>query len=465
MKIRLSMCLLVFCCSFMLANAVAAENLDELINNHLIAYPAPSMAVAVLQDGEVVEMKAYGFADNEKRIPADTDTQYRLASVTKQFTAAAIMLLVDDGKLHLDDELSDLLPKMPKAWKGVTLRHLLSHTSGIPNYTGQGQYDEIAKKPQKHKAVLKLVIDLPLQFKPGDRYRYSNTNYFLLGMIIERVTKKTYNEFLQERIFIPLGMTQTRLDDTSAEMPKRAIGYNSMSGISMPIAPPDASVSFSAGGLISSIADMAKWEAALFDGTVVKKELLQQMWTPMKLNDGMSTEYGFGWNVTHIGDHSMVAHSGGIEGFSTMYARCTDCGLSVIMLCNSTPIHQSKMARKIAALYRPEFAMPKPLALQDPEPELGARMKQIVLGFTEGKIDPNIFAEGMRQAMAPEVIAMMRSIFNALGPLNSFQLIGRDYSGSHLVLRYRVVFGTMPLWMLFYLDEERKISGLSVEPE
>ena len=204
--------------------AVRADPIDDYVAGELAKHHVPGIAIAVVKDGKPVKVKGYGLADVEHGVPVTADTVFQLASVTKQFTAAAVMLLVEDGKLSLEDAVSKHVDDLPEAWRKVTVRQLLNHTSGIPNYTSSPDYERMSFDDVKPEDVFKLVRDKPLEFEPGARHAYSNTGYYLLGMVIGHAGGKPYGQFVAERIFRPLGMDRSRLNDLKAEIADRRWG-------------------------------------------------------------------------------------------------------------------------------------------------------------------------------------------------------------------------------------------------
>src|SRR5688572_17640436 len=278
--------------------ATQTEALDALVQKSMQTRQVPAASIAVVKDGTVVLAKGYGFSDVEKSIKATEQTVYQLASVTKPFTAMATLMLVEDGRLSLDGKITEILPGLPAAWAPVTVRHLLSHTSGIKSYTDVfGQTKTPDSQVFTSDAILALVKDAPLQFTPGERYAYCNTGYYLLGMIVEKASGKPYATFLAERIFKPLGMTSTSLDDYADARPVRARGYATASGATTPAQHTHPTQPFSAGALVSNVVDLAKWDAALTARKLLKPASYDAMWTPMRLNDGKASGYAFGWQI------------------------------------------------------------------------------------------------------------------------------------------------------------------------
>jgi D-alanyl-D-alanine carboxypeptidase len=337
------------------AQAPAASNaLDAVVQKSMEARKFPAVSIAVVKDGRTVVARGYGLADVEKSIPATEKTTYQLASITKQFTAAAVLMLVEDGKVSLDAKVTGILPGLPAAWSPVTVRHLLTHTSGIKSYTDVFGAKKVADgQVFTPNEILGLVTDAPLQFTPGDKFAYCNTGYYLLGMIVEKASGKPYAAFLTERIFRPLGMTSTALDDYADARPVRARGYATASGKTALAAHTHPTQPFAAGALVSTVVDMATWDAALTARKLLKPASYDTMWTPMRLNDGTASSYAMGWQVDQYRGHARQAHGGGIGGFSTFIARFPDDKVTIVALVNQSGGAAGALVNSIAELYIP----------------------------------------------------------------------------------------------------------------
>lgn len=437
---------------------------DAYVRAEMQKRKIPGVSVAVVQDGKVVLARGYGLANLENEVPARPDTVYQLASVTKQFTAAAILLLAEEGKLSIDDPISRHLSDTPAAWSGVKIRHLLNHTSGIPSYTGLPEFKD-PRRDYTHEELIGLVRGRPLEFQPGEKWAYNNSGYYLLGMIIERVSGKSYGDFLAERIFRPLGMSATRVNDRGALILHRADGYSrDASGVrraefTSPTQP------FSAGALVSTVEDMAKWDMALNSDVPLKSALRDVMWTATKLNDGTTAGYGFGWSVGNLNGQRMVEHGGGIPGFSTQITRFPDLKLSVIVLTNLEGSHAGRLATGIAALYHPELT-PKPAAaVEDRDPKSTVRIRAVLLALASGKADPEDFTPQLRQALFPDRVKEAQELFTQFGPLKELVLLESREEGGLLHRRYRATFGETNVSVAFALNKEGKIAGAGVTPE
>jgi len=342
-----------------------ADKVDEYIEAEMRKQHIPSLSLAVVQAGKVVKTKAYGLANMELNVQATPNTVYQIQSITKSFVACGIMLLVEDGKLGLDDKITNYLSGLPQAWSGVTVRQMLNHTSGIPSFVqDQGSGAAIvafAQKASSSEEIIGWAAARPLKFAPGEGRKYSSTGYHLAGMIIEKVTGKPWGQFLNERIFAPLGMTSTRVYSHDDIIPNRASGYNHFGDVPVNgLLFTPAIMESAAGGLLSTVDDMAKWEIALETGTILKPSTLAQMEVPIKLkNDSIvkmneGTRFGLGWVLPAYEGHRVVAHGGDhITGFTANFSRFIDDKLAVIVLTNLMPLDIGTITRRIAGFYVP----------------------------------------------------------------------------------------------------------------
>ena len=284
--------------------------------------------VLVAKDGKTIIDQGYGSADLEWNIPNTPAVKFRLGSLTKQFTAASILLLEERGKLKVEDPISKYMPDAPSAWSKITIYHVLTHTSGIPSFTSFPDYATTEWKDTTPTELVARFRDKPLDFEPGTKFSYSNSGYVLLGYLIEKISGQTYADFLQQNIFTPLNMTDTGIDSNSAIIPQRAQGYTpSPHGvhhagyISM-------TIPLSAGAIYSTTGDLLKWEQALYGGKLLTPASLTKMTTPFK------SDYAFGLSVRTVDGHKIITHNGGIEGFNTSLNYYPDDKLVVIILGN-----------------------------------------------------------------------------------------------------------------------------------
>jgi len=300
-------------------------------------------SVLIAKGNDVLFSRGYGSADLEWNIPNSPATKFRLGSITKQFTAACVMLLQERGKLKVSDPVKTYMPDAPAAWDKITLYNLLTHTSGIPNYTNFLDFSSLEVKPTTPKDMIEWFRNKPLDFEPGSKWNYSNSGYVLLGYLIEKVTGETYQHFLDENILIPVGLKDTGYDSNTAIIPHRASGYmHSKTGI---INAPyiDMTTPFSAGALYSTTGDLLKWERALFGGKVVSAESLKEMTTPFKQN------YGFALAVETVNGRKRIEHGGGINGFNTDLVYWADDQLTIVVLGNINGNAPEAIASQLAA--------------------------------------------------------------------------------------------------------------------
>jgi CubicO group peptidase (beta-lactamase class C family) len=330
--------------------AVRADKVDDYVKAEMQKQRIPGLSLAVVKEGRVIKAEGYGLANVEHNVPARPETVYKIASVSKQFIAAGIMLLVQDGKIRVDDKISSHLDGTPEAWKEIAVRHFLTHTSGVVR-EGPG-FDPF--KVQKDFDVIKTAYPLPLRFTPGEKYEYCNVGYFSLAEIIARLSGKSWGDFLNERVFAPLGMTATRVTSVSDIVQNRADGYEWRSD--KMINASDYIAVRPSGAFLSSALDLAKWDAALYTDKFLTESTRQQMWTPVKLNSGATHPYGFGWSLNPLGNHKQVHHGGSLPGFRAHFSRFPDDKLSIIVLTNSGSARPEAIVRGVAALYLPDLA-------------------------------------------------------------------------------------------------------------
>lgn len=332
-----------------------AEHLDALISSYA-DYDQFNGTVLVAKEGEVVYKNGFGMANFEWDVPNTSDTKFRLASITKQFTACAVMQLVEAGKLDLETPISAYLPNYPKSSADViNIHHLLTHTSGIPNYTDSGDYQEQMDKRSSVEGLIARFKDLPLDFEPGKQFNYSNSGYVLLGAIIESASGKSYEEVLQEQIFDPLGMTNSGYDHNEEVMQKRASGYYKMGRLLKNANYIDMSTPYSAGALYSTVEDLFLWDQALYTDQLLS-DASKELVFSKHVSQG-SEFYGYGWDIDVIkagGISSMekevVAHSGFINGFNTRITRFVEDGSTVILLNNTSGAPLYHMTTAIAGI-------------------------------------------------------------------------------------------------------------------
>jgi CubicO group peptidase (beta-lactamase class C family) len=335
------------------AAALDAATFEKKVEELLTAHRAVndfSGAVLVARQGKPLVAKGYGYANVEWQIPNTTTTKFRIGSITKQFTSMLIMQLREQGKLKLEDSLCLYVTPCPESWKPVTVHHLLTHTSGIPTYTGIPSWRATSMVPKKVDDIVALVRDLPLQWTPGDKFAYNNSGYYLLGVVIEKATGQKYEQALQDMILAPLGLADTGYDWSRTILPRRASGYSGRASALTNAAALDMQQPYAAGALYSTVEDLLKWDQALYTERLLPNAAKEIMWTPVK--DG----YAYGWTIGQpepalFGGYKRIAHGGGINGFSSVIVRLPDPNLTFIVLANNDTANASAVGRDLAAIY------------------------------------------------------------------------------------------------------------------
>ena len=316
-----------------------SARVDSVVEAQRKSQKIPGVSLAVCRDGKIVKAAGYGLANVEWDIPVTPETIFQTGSVGKQFTATAVMMLVEEGKLGLDDKIVKFIPEAPATWNDVTVRNLLTHTSGIADYGGEedtmGKGVINFRKDYTEEELVQAFAKMPKDFPAGQKWSYSNTGYVLLGVIIHRVTGEFYGDFLQERIFGPLGMTSTRIISEADIVPRRSSGYRLVKGEwkNQEWVAPTLNTTAD-GALYTNVLDLAKWDAALYTTKLIKRSSLDAMWTPVKLTNGETYPYGFGWDLASKDGRRAVSHDGAWQGFTMSITRYLDERLTVIVMTN-----------------------------------------------------------------------------------------------------------------------------------
>ncbi|HXW90037.1 MAG TPA: serine hydrolase domain-containing protein [Terriglobales bacterium] len=332
------------------AGSSTERSIDDYIHSEMQRHHIPGLSLLVARDGRIIRAQGYGLANVELQVPVKPETVFQSGSVGKQFTATAVMMLVEEGKIQLDETVSKYLKGTPPAWQPVTIRELLSHTAGFTDYPKTFDF----RKDYSEAQLLKIVESIPLAFPPGTQWSYSNLGYLTLGIVIHEVTGKFYGDFLQERIFRPLGMNSTRIISEADIVPNRAAGYRLVNGELKNQEWVSPTLNTTAdGALYFSILDLAKWDAALYTEQLLKRTTLDQMWTVTKLKNGQpnSGHYGFGWSIEHKNGHRRIGHDGAWQGFESNISRYVDDRLTVVVLANLEQADPEVIADHIAETY------------------------------------------------------------------------------------------------------------------
>ncbi len=339
------------------ADDTLSAQVDEVVRAQMREQNIPGVSLAVMRGGKIIKASGYGLANIELNVPMEPHMVFHSGSLAKAFTATAVMMLVEEGKIGLDDKISRYLPESPAMWNEVTIRRLLTHTSGIRDYFGEDG-DELFDFHQNftEDELVRKFAAQTMRFPPGEKWSYCNAGYIILGVVIHRVAGKFWFDFVKERIFDPLGMMSTRLISIDDIIPNRVSGYHIVNGQRKNdewLAPswcttPD-------GSLYINVFDMAKWDAALYTEKLIKRSTLEQMWTPVKLNDGTTYPYGFAWRISEVNGHRRITHDGVDFAFTNRFARYVNDRLSVIIFINMGEDDEAemptRMADNVAAIY------------------------------------------------------------------------------------------------------------------
>lgn len=446
------------------AQSNPTDKVDQFITDQMGKNHIPGVSVAVVQNGQLVFAKGYGLADVELSTPATENTVYGLMSVSKQFTANAIMMLVEQGQVGLDEKISKYLPDVPGTWSAITVHELLSHTSGIPDYVDRPGFWQNVRQDRAPEDLLKPVKDLPLDFPPGTQWRYSNSGYYVLGQIIEKVNGKSYADFLNEHIFRPLGMSATQVNDFQAIIPNRASGYIWQKDHLQNAEYVSPTQMWAAGAVISTVTDLAKWDAALYTDKLLKKSTLEPMWTPAKLADGTDAPYGEGNELSTVRGHRVAGHQGSGNAFNATLLRYVDDKLTVIVLCNLAQGPSHDIAAHIATLYLPALGYANASGIEDKSPQITAMLKQIILDAQQGKSDATLF-DPQAQGLASFLKRGGPQLMGKFGALQSFTLIEQRDEPLQRIFVYRATFAQGTLIWTFTLDADNKVLDMNPAQE
>ena len=443
--------------------------IDQFVKQAMAAVHIPGVSLVVIKDGKVIKQGAYGLANIDLNVAVKPETVFLLASITKVFTATGIMMLVEDGKVNLDEKISRYLPDTPEAWKAITVRHLLTHTAGLKdrfegrsvgewllNFTTEQMYDSARKQP--------------LDFKPGERWQYSDQGFFLLGMIIEKVTGKTYRQFLQERILRPCGMTATTTISQTEIIPNLASGYTQLNGTLYHNHRRTDYGLVSHFGVVTNVIDMAKFDAALNGGRLLKPATIAQMCAAATLENGSKvrvsglTSYGFGWFLSDFFGHHIVQH-GGSTG--TAYYRVPSDGLSIIVLTNLEQAaggDATGMAKAISAMVLPALSWSAQKPRPDPDPKFSQVLKAELERIADAKPDVSLYTPEFARIVTASVPSS-KGFYTSIGQLKALSYLGGQTEGANHILFYRADHPGAQLFYTVILTDDGKIASLTGEPE
>ncbi len=440
--------------------------LDDFINTEMRRQSIPGLSLAVIKDGQPILIKSYGFSNVEHQVPVKPETVFQSGSMGKQFTATAVMILVEEGKLSLDDRISKYFTDAPAGWKNITVRHLLTHTSGLGEYPP----DFDTRRDLTEDEYLATIKSIPLTYQTGAKWDYSNLGYVVFGILIHKVTGKFYGDFLAERVFQPLGMTTARVISEADIVPNRAAGYRLVKGELKNQEWVSPSTNTTAdGSLYFTILDLAKWDAALYTDKPLKQSSLAQMWTPVKLDDGTRKAYGYGWHTDEIHNRRIVYHGGAWQGFKSFIVRFPNDKFSIIFFANSWEMKDFAFARGLVAIFYPEFALPAVQPIEDKDSQVTASVRRALLQLARGTADPNLFTPEARAKIFPEQAKQFGESLNSLSlPIANIytnELIERREENGLRIYRYVLNDLGTTLLCTVKLNRANKIASFELKSE
>ena len=437
--------------------AAPADEFDRYALTQLQRQHVPGLSLAIVRGDRVVKLAGYGLADVERNVRATADTVYEIGSVTKQFTSMAVMLLRERGRLSLDDKLGAHLPNVPELWKPVTLKQLLAHTSGIPDYEEVMGYDSY-RNAMTPEQVYAFVAAKPLEFPSGSQWKYSNTGYYLLTLVIEKVSGEKFADFLQQHILKPAGMTHTRSSEPGDVIPNRAAGYEYKDGKLRNRDAMQPSATGGAGMLVSTVGDLVRWAAVIRKKAILKPESYALSFADTPLADGSNAGYGLGWFVAPMRDHRALAHSGGTAGFGCNFLYLPDDDVTIVVLTNSGSSNPVGLTDHFARMVVPALRY---VAIPDKRPEVG----RLVLDYFSHRTE----AEPYLAAFTPEFAKRVAPHWSA--NIDYYKSLGAPL-GVELVevlpeeaFRYRVRYKNDARLVRVKLDASGKIGTMSSAEE
>lgn len=445
-----------------------ADDIDRFINSEMKRQDVPGLALAVVKKGKLAKAKGYGFANLEHRVPVTPETVFQSGSVGKQFTAAGVLLLAQEGRLKLDEPITRFFTNAPSAWSNISVRHLLNHTSGISNYTSDTNSVNL-RQDYTEDELVRIATTMPLDFQPGSNWSYSNTGYVLLGVITRTCSGQFYGDYLREKIFEPLGMN-TRIINETDLIPHRAAGYEFVNGVLKNQAWVSPSLNTTAdGALYLTVLDLAKWDAALHTDRPLSAEIRNTIWTPTQFGGGKSISiktrgagYACGWFIERELGRRVVHHSGSWQGFKSNIKRYLDDGVTVIILLNSDSGNPISFANGVARRVLPTL---RGHAIPDGNPQITKQLREVLMAAQHDNLQINAFDFGSPSAEPPNWFTDIPKTVKALGPVESLALLDSSEQDGVLNVRYRIADKHQPLVVVALINQSGRIGRLTIEPE
>ncbi len=433
--------------------------IDQYVHGEMEHLQLPGVAVAIIEGTTVLKAQGYGLANVEHQVPVTPETIFKSGSLGKQFTASVVMLLVEQGTLSLSDTITKYFPDAPVGWRGITIRHLLTHTSGIADYSDSSFHHQ---RDYTEEQIIQMLFDLPLEFPPGSRWNYSNSGYVLLGILIHKVSGVFFGDLLREEIFKPAGMTSARVISEADIVMHRAAGYRLVDDQlkNAEWASPTY-YSTADGSLYFSLRDLVAWAAVVRSGGILSQESWRLMLSPVQLNSGRTYPYGFGWDVEERGGKPLVRHGGNDFGFATQLSRFVGDDLTIIVLTNAEQAFAEKMADDIAAIMDSNLAVPEQGPINDLEPDVTQWLVRILEDTREGRTSRESFAF-VRAGFFAETADHYAELLRPLGALPPPVLVDRKEIGDDVVYTYWLSFPGRTLSVRLGVAPGKKVSGLSI---
>ncbi|HEY7236432.1 MAG TPA: serine hydrolase [Gemmatimonadaceae bacterium] len=443
-----------------LRRAGGSNAIDDFMHAEMERQRIPGVAVGIVDKGKVTT-RGYGFANVELMAPVTDETIFQSGSLGKMFTATAVMLQVEDGKLSLGDPITKFFPGAPASWRAITVRNLLNHTSGIPDYT-TSSFDY--RKDYTEDELARMAFAEKLEFPAGSRWNYSNTGYALLGFIVHKVSGKFYGDVLAERVFKPLGMTTARVISEADIVPNRAAGYEHVEGKleNQSWVAPKLNTTAD-GSLYWSVRDLVAWDTAVKRRAILKPESWKEILMPVRLTSGKTYPYGMGWALEQRGGKPLQEHGGSWQGFRTQLSRFIGDSLDVIVLANSADADPARIADGIAAIIHPDLAIKPPSPIADREPQVADRVRRLLDTIRNGRLTPDEFAY-VRAGFFPNAAQFYKNQLQALGPQQRLVLLDREELGDDRVYTYEVVFPSASRYVRVALAPDDKVASFSMRP-
>jgi D-alanyl-D-alanine carboxypeptidase len=424
------------------------QKIDDYIKAEMKVQKIPGLAYAVVLNDKIIDSGVYGLANVELNVPVNSHSLFNIGSIGKTFTATAIMLLQKDGKLSINDPINKYLDSLPDTWSTITIKHLLSHTSGIKDHWHDFPGYPFLKIDRKQEITeaqfIKIATSAPLNFTPGERWAYSNANFTLLGFIIHKVSGKPLPEFMKERITAPIGMRQTRYENFTEIIPNRATGYllDDSNTLIHGLYFSNFYASQGEMGIITTATDMGKWSMAFDEGKLLDKETLQHMWTPSVLNNGLEAvglvgaNYGLGWGILDHRGHKEISHGGSFgNGYTAQFVRFPEQNLAVIVLTNLNPTSVNWVSYNIAGFYIPELKGIDQLKAEvNPDTALSKKVYALLDGLGNDNLDTSLVTLGFKQRINP----ITKLLFNGQGARPLLTFVHLDRIENNTLLRYGV---------------------------